>query len=223
MSQSKTLKEKIDDFSNKFEDIIIGMQNILIDIQLRNFEWEKRAQKKYEESEAYINEVDALIGEIFSTGDLSQPEIMEKATQFLVSYKPQIETFRGQIKESLTSPGPEFKFNDDVDESLEDALKQMEEAQKKVEEENANKKKEEEEDEEEESEGERDIDEEQQVKLAAELLNKEFQDSAKTNEEEEEENNNQKELNINNEEEEDNSSSEEIPEDPLRKYALDLP
>ena len=226
MTENKTLQEKIDDFSNRFEDIIVDMQNVLIDIQLRNFEWEKKAKAKYEETEAYVNEVDSLITEIFSKGDLSSPQLMEKVTQFLVSYKPQIETFRNQIMESIKSPPEEFKFNDNVDESLEKAIKEMEENQKKIEEENERKSKEEEEESYEEEEEQRNIDEELQVKLAAEKLKKEFeeaQDQENNNNEEENQNENKVIENQENDQNDDSESSSDEKADAIRQFALNFP
>ena len=201
-SQSDVLK-RMEDFSNRFQDILIDMQKVLIDAELRSDDWEESAKAKYAETQKYSEEVDSIITEIFSKCDLTTPGLMEKATQFLVSYKPQIDSFRNQIQEAIKTPPPQFKLHDSFEDELdvEETIKEIEENQKKAQQQQANEFLQQNEEKEEKTQI-TSSNEEEQTKLAAEILKKTFEDE--TEEEKKE---------IKEEEE-----SEDEPVDPLREY-----
>lgn len=112
-----TIWNEMQEFAKNFQNLLLDIQRCIVDIQVRTFNYEEHAKEMYEKTQKYVEQIDNFI-----IGGFQQPNVDEEKQalliQFMVSFKPQLDTYREQLHAAISSPPPEFQFNDEINEQL---------------------------------------------------------------------------------------------------------
>ena len=97
---------KMELFSKSYEGTVLELHKSMLDIELRSFGYEEKAQKALEKANLSLKEIEQILEEGFSISDLDEKG-KELFLQFLVSYQPRIEGYKEELQNLIKNPPPE--------------------------------------------------------------------------------------------------------------------